>query len=901
MREVIFSDKDLPLRHDVSELGAIVGSVLREQCGELLYEAVETARKAAIRRRQGDDSAEAELVDAVGALDPKRAEELVRGFATYFQVVNLAEQVHRIRRGRDYLREGGSQPRGLRAAFAMLRDGGMSREQVLELLASIRIEPVFTAHPTEATRRTILEKHQRIAKRLVERLDPSLTPPEKRVIRDRIRGEITTGWQTNEHPTERPTVADEREHVLFYVTDVLYRIIPPFYEAIEEALEHVFGAEVAPDELPVIVRFISWVGGDMDGNPNVDETTIKATLERQRLLILSKYFGEANELARSLSQSVHRVGVDSGIHERLVKYGALLPEVAGRLRPRHRDMLYRLYLTYVAERLQATSKDEPSAYATPDEFVADVELLERSLVENGGGHAGLFVVRRLLRRARTFGFHLATLDVRQDAIVHRNVIGRALGDDGWHDRPSEERATRIIAAIDENTPSGLDDAESMSTLGVFRAIQEARAKFGEHAIGPYIISMTRGADDVFAVLLLAKWAGLRAADGTFPLDVTPLLETVPDLQVAPQILLRMLRDPIYGPHLTTRERRQLVMIGYSDSNKDGGIAAARWALHEGQAAMVKAVADEDLHLTFFHGRGGTISRGGSNTTRAVTAAPAGSVAGHLRVTEQGETINSKYGLRAIAIRTLEQALGAVAVKTGAPEPEDARAPQWESIMAEIAALSRQTFRGLIYDDPDFFEYFQKATPIDVIGKMRIGSRPGSRSKKVGIGSLRAIPWVFSWMQSRHVLPGWYGLGSALEAAVETHGEAAIAAMTREWPFMGALTADVEMVLAKADLGIAARYAALAGEVGERIFPIIEAEYTRTSDWILRLRGISELLEHEETLQRSIKLRNPYVDPMSLLQVQLLKEWRATGSQDGELLAALLASVNGIAQGLRNTG
>lgn len=901
MREVIFSDKDLPLRQDVSELGAIVGAVLREQCGELLYDAVESARKAAIKRRQGDASAEAELIDAVGALDPKRAEELVRGFATYFQVVNLAEQVHRIRRGRDYLREGSSQPRGLRAAFGMLREAGLSRDEVLALLASIRIEPVFTAHPTEATRRTILEKHQRVAKRLVERLDPSLTPPEERVIRDRIRGEITTGWQTNEHPTERPTVADEREHVLFYITDVLYRIIPPFYEAIEEALEHVFGTEVEPDELPIIVRFVSWVGGDMDGNPNVDETTIKETLERQRLLILSKYFGEVNELARSLSQSVHRISVDSGIHERLVKYGALFPGVAGRLRPRHRDMLYRLYLTYVAERLQATSRDDAAAYTSPEEFVADMALLERSLFENGGAHAGLFVVRRLLRRARTFGLHLATLDVRQDAMVHRNVIARALGDEGWHDRSADERAGRIIAAIDEPTPANLDDAESLSTLGVFRAIQESRAKFGEHSIGPYIISMTQGADDVFAVLLLAKWAGLRAADNTFPLDVSPLLETVPDLQLAPQILLRMLRDPIYGPHLTTRGRRQLVMIGYSDSNKDGGIAAARWALHKGQAAMVKAVATEDLHLTFFHGRGGTISRGGSNTTRAVTAAPAGSVAGHLRVTEQGETINSKYGLRAIAIRTLEQALGAVAVKTGAPAPEDSRAAEWEAIMAEIAAHSRRTFRGLVYDDPDFYEYFQKATPIDVIGKMRIGSRPGSRRKKVGIRSLRAIPWVFSWMQSRHVLPGWYGLGSALEAAVETHGEEAIATMTREWPFMRALTADVEMVLAKADLGIAARYAALAGEVGERIFPIIEAEYARTTDLILRLRGISELLEGEATLQRSIKLRNPYVDPMSLLQVQLLKEWRANGSKDGDLLAALLASVNGIAQGLRNTG
>ena len=895
MRNVSFSDKDLPLRQDVSELGAIVGAVLREQCGEGLFSAVEEARTSAIRRRGGEHGADADLARAVAGLDPARAEELVRGFATYFQVVNLAEQIHRIRRGRDYARERTARPQGLRAALIRLRDEGLDRRQVEETLAQLRIEPVFTAHPTEATRRTILEKYQRIARRLVERLNPSLTPLEERVIVERIRAEITTGWQTSAHPSERPTVADEREHVLFYVTDVLYRIIPPFYEAIDDTLDAVFGGDGG--HIPEIVRFVSWVGGDMDGNPNVDATTIRATLERQRLLILTRYFNEVNQLGKSLSQSVHRVAFDPRVHEKLVAYGASFPDVLGRLRPRHRDMLYRVFLNYVAERLDATSKDDDRGYPSPDAFIEDIELLASSLEAHGGAHAGLFAVRRLLRRARTFGFHLATLDVRQDAMVHRDVIGRALGHDDWHQRDAASRAATVLEAL-AAPPVELGEDK---TIDVFRAIDEARNRFGPNAIGPYIISMAQGADDVYSVLLLGHWAGLTDGAGAVPIEVAPLFETVPDLQAAPAILQSMVRNEMYSGHLDRFDRRQLVMIGYSDSNKDGGIAAARWALHEGQAAMVAAIADDDVHLTFFHGRGGTISRGGGNTSQAIAAAPAGSVGGHLRVTEQGETINAKYGLRAIAIRTLEQALAALALKAAGRASADPRNERWHQVMGQVAAESRSAFRGLVYEDPDFFEYFRLATPIDVIERMRIGSRPAARRKKTGIQSLRAIPWVFSWMQSRHVLPGWYGLGSALDSAAASSGRNALAEMADEWPFFQALLADVEMVLAKADLGIAARYAQLAGDVGERIFPIINEEFERTSRWVLDLRGSEQLLSSEPTLQRSISLRNPYIDPMSLLQVRLLREWRAAGSQDDELLSALLATVNGIAQGLRNTG
>jgi phosphoenolpyruvate carboxylase len=881
-----------------------VGAVIREQGGNELFEKVEGARVAAIRRREGAADAENELQTLVGALSPRDAGELVRGFATYFAVVNLAERINRIRRGRDHLRAGGAPQEGtLDDTVRRLAAAGLGPAQVGDLLQQLLFEPVFTAHPTEATRRTLLEKEQAISRLLVARFDPSRTPAEEQAALERIREHITVGWQTEANPAQRPTVLDELEHVLFFLTDVVYRVVPPFYEALEAALAAAFGPDGDDIPVPPVLRFASWVGGDMDGNPNVSAETVRAALARHRALILERYYRETLELSRRLSQSGSRVAVDQAVLRRIKEYGSRFPAARDAVPSRHRDMPYRVLLRLMAARLQATARDEASSYATPEEFSGDLQCIVASLANHRGASAGLFSVRRLVRRLETFGFHLATLDVRQNALVHRAVVGRLLGDSTWLERPAAERAARLRRAIESGEPplaTGLADADAERTLAVFRAITECRTRYGAHAIGPYIISMTQGADDVLTVLLLARWGGL-VENQNVPLDVAPLFETLDDLGDAPDVMRGLLEDHVYRAHLQQRGKRQVVMLGYSDSNKDGGICASRWAVQRAQAALVATLDPAGIDLTIFHGRGGTVSRGGGKLTRAVLSAPPGSVRGHLRVTEQGEVISANYGLRGIAMRTLEQAVGAVAIATAVAPNRDARAPQWEALMDEIAATSRDSYRALVYGDPQFVEYFRLATPIDVIERMPMGSRPPSRRAGSGIEQLRAIPWVFSWMQNRNVLPGWYGFGTALERAVAKHGEAAVAEMLRHWPFVKALVDDVEMVLAKADIGIAARYARLAGTLEPAFFPTIKAEFDRTVALVLRLKGTTALLDEDPVVQRAIRLRNPYVDPMSLLQVDLLARWRAGGRADDELFGALLATVRGIAQGLQNTG
>ncbi|MEM1203651.1 MAG: phosphoenolpyruvate carboxylase [Acidobacteriota bacterium] len=908
-REIEFEEKDRPLRDDVSILGALVGDVIRDQGGDALFDLVETARRRAIHRRESSaDSSEGKpggpgLVSVVADLDPRQAGLLVRSFLTYFRVVNLAEQVHRIRRRRDYQREGRVQAGSWAETMRSLQEAGLDLAGVADLLGRLVFEPVFTAHPTEATRRSLIEKELEIAKVLVRRLDPSLTPEEDRKALDQIRAEVTTAWQTDEHPFVRPTVRDEMEHVLYHVTDVIYRIVPPLYEDLRRALTSTYGEAARELPLPDVFRCASWVGGDMDGNPYVSAATIRETLVEQRRQILRCYRSEVRDLGRHLSQSLARIDVSEDLAARLDDYRSRMPEEVDRVPARHRDMPYRMLLRLIGKRLALTGSS-PLGYRDADGLREDLELIEASLRNHRGHHAGAFAVRRLLRRVRTFGFHLATLDVRQDSRVHRDVLARAFLDDRWSDRPAAGRLRRVLQELEKAGPRSPDptgEPELLRALETFAALGEAkRTGFGPKSVGPYIVSMTQGADDVMTVLLLARWAGLEE-EGHVPLDVAPLFETVPDLEAAPEIMDGLLSMPSYREHLSQRGDRQVVMVGYSDSNKDGGLAAARWALQRSQAALAEVFERHGVGLTIFHGRGGTISRGGGKTHRAVQAAPRGSVDGHLRVTEQGEVINAKYGLRGIALRTLEVTAGAVCLATAAPPPADPRDAAWHRAMADIADHSRSTYRALVYEHPDFLAYFRNATPIDVIERMMIGSRPASRRSRQGLGNLRAIPWVFSWTQSRHILPGWYGLGSGLAHALAEHGRETLETMAREWRFLRTLLEDVEMVLAKADLDIAAHYADLAGDAGDTLFPIIQAEFEQTRDLVLGLQGRQELLEGDPALRRSIRLRNPYVDPMSLMQIDLLRRWRDGGRQDEDLLQALLASVHGIAQGLQNTG
>ena len=892
-----FLPHDGPLREDVHHLGMLIGQMLAEQGGEPFYRRVETVRTAAIRRRNEGRTVET-LAASLAALDAGDAEALVRAFAAWFHSVNTAERVHRIRRRRDYQLAGAApQPESLADTLASLKARGVGAGELLACLAHLDVEPVFTAHPTEAMRRSLLEKEQVMVQVLMAGFDASRTPRERAVDHQRLRMALTASWQTAEADAVRPSVQDEFEHISFYLAEPLYRVLPVFYETLGDELERIYGETPV---LPRLLRFGSWVGGDMDGNPNVGADTIAGTLRAQRTIVLERYRIECARLERLLSQTDDRVTTSIPLRERLEEYRGRLPEAAATIRPRHAHMPYRCLLILMRARLAATERDQAQGYANAARFEADVALIADSLAANKGEHAGLFGVRRLQWRVRTFGFHLARLDVRQDARVHDDVLAPLLNDPGWATRAAAERAARLraLAAGEASVPAS-DDPAATRLRAVFATLADARRRYGPDATGPYIISMARSAADVLAVLALARHGGLLE-DGAVPLDIAPLFETVDDLEHGAASLRALLGDPVYRAHVARRGDQQLVMLGYSDSAKDGGILAARWALQRAQVELLEVARETGIELTFFHGRGGSASRGGGKVLPALLASPRGAVAGRLRMTEQGEVIHRKYGIRALALRNLEQTVGAVLRASLRPPEPEPREQAWHERMGVLAARSRSAYRALL-ERPGFVEYFRAATPIDVIERMTMGSRPASRRCMRSIGDLRAIPWVFSWTQCRSIITGWYGLGSALEHGVEAFGEAALAEMAREWPFLANVLDDVEMLLAKCDLDIAEAFSRLAGALHAEFFDLVRSEFERTRRWLLRLKGTHELLHDEPRLALSIRLRNPYVDPISLLQVDLLQRWRAGGSGDEALLRALVTCVNGVSQGLQNTG
>jgi phosphoenolpyruvate carboxylase len=901
---IFFPLKDAALRDDVHALGELVGDVLKDQCGQALFDLVEGDRHAAIGRRQGEPEAAIQLVVRAQGRTPQEAQELIRAFSTWFQVVNLAEKVHRVRRRRQYMNDSSTpQPGGLEECFSRLAARGMSLEQVVALLGRISIEPVFTAHPTESTRRTLLRQQQRIARLLMGRLDPTRTPGERRATIERVRTELTTGWQTAGNSRDRLTVADEREHVLFFLVEVIYEVIPGFYEELEAALRNVYGPAADALRVPDLLHFGSWVGGDMDGHPDVHAKTIRESCLRHHQLVVNRYFLETQALAERLSQSANRTEVSPEVTARIEQYRTLIPAAKVATPASHDRMPYRVLLGQMAERLHATYDGRGGQYERVEQLIEDLELIARSLVGHRGEYAGLFHVRRMLRRVRTFGFHLATLDVRQNADVHREIVGRALEDPGWAQRTPAERQQRLAEALDrDESPTADLDATAKRALWVFEAMEFCSHRYGTPAVGSYVVSMARDVDDVLAVLLLAQWAGLAdGPGGVIPLDVAPLFESVDTLENAGDIIGRLLADPVYRAHLRARGNRQVVMIGYSDSNKAVGVAASRWLLRRAQAAMADACDAAGAELLVFHGRGGSISVGGGRTDALVRGMPLGVLRGRLRVTEQGESINERYGLRAIARRSFEQAVSAVALSITSDLRIEGLEPRWLEAMGLMADASRREYRRRVHDEASFFEFFQAVTPIDVIERMQIGSRPLTRPASVGVEALRAIPWMFAWSQSRHMLPGWFGVGTALEAVTGQFGAALLGEMYAGWPFAAALIDDVEVVLAKADMGIADFYDQLAPPERHGTATAIRREFDLTVEHVLAVKGCARLLDSEPTLQRSIRLRNPYVDPIHLMQVDLLNRWRETDRQDRDLFDALVASVNGIAQGLQGSG
>jgi phosphoenolpyruvate carboxylase len=913
-KDISFAAKDVALRDDVHSLGALVGEVLRDQGGDELFAEVERDRQLAIRRRDGDFEAGIELVARCEAREPEQAEDLVRAFTTWFQMVNMAEKVHRVRRRRDYLNDSSRpQPGGLTECFQRLKTLGYTLGQTLELLGRLRIEPVFTAHPTESTRRTLLRQQQRIAQLLISRLDPSLTPSERRTALDTVRTELTTGWQTAENSREKLTVADEREHVLFFLVEVVYEIIPLFYEEIEESLAVVYGAEAHRVEVPEVLGFGSWVGGDMDGLPDVHAKTIRESCARHHALIVNRYFLEAQDLAEKLSQSGRRTpGIPPAVQERIEHYKSVVPAARASTPSGHDEMPYRVLLGQIAERLRATYDHRSGQYEREEQLADDLQLILASLEANRGRWAGAQMVRRFLRRVRTFGLHLATLDVRQSAEVHRQIVGRALGEPDWMSWDADRRTERLRDALarDESPPETME-AAGKRALWVFEAMKYCRHRYGTRAVGSYVVSLAHDIDDILSVLLLARWAGFAEGGGdSLPLDVAPLFESVATLDAAGEIIGRLLADPIYRTHVARRGNCQVVMIGYSDSNKDSGIAASRWLLRKAQVAMLAACAKAGVELLVFHGRGGSVSRGGSRTEAVVSSLPEAVRYGRLRVTEQGETINDRYGLRPIALRTFERGLNTLALACAGDRRETLQ-PGWTEAVECLAQASRARYREFVHEDPRFFEFFQAVTPVDVIERMQIGSRPVVRGGGTGVDAIRAVPWSFAWSQSRHMLPGWFGAGTGLAAMLERHGQAVADDMYGGWPFFAGLIDDVEMRLARADLHIAEHYERLHAGDWQHYSRLIRAEFDLTRELVLKLKGCRRLLDSEPTLQRSIWLRNPYVDPIHLIQVDLLRRWREAGSPSDKhldpddslrrLFPALVASVNGIAHGLQGTG
>lgn len=896
-REPEFLPPDGPLREDVGRLGAMVGRMLAEQGGDAFFQRVEQVRTAAIRRRREGATLE-ELAATLAGLDARDAEALARAFATYFQAVNTAERVHRIRRRRDYQREGSApQPESLLDVLGRLKAEGVGADELVGWLDRLWIEPVFTAHPTEAMRRSLLEKEQAIVASLIDGFDRERTPQERREDDDRIYMALSAGWQTAEASPVRPSVQDEREHVDFYLANPLYRIVPALYEALAQALQATYGVAI---RLPRLLRFASWVGGDMDGNPNVGADTIAECLASQRALVLERYREDVAALARLLSQTEGRVAVSDALRARVADYRARFPAAAAQIRPRHADMPYRCLLQLVGARLALTQDDAAGGYASSDELLDDLRLIADSLFQHRGVHAGAYAVERLLCRVRSFGFHLARLDVRQDSRVHDDALAALLAEPDWAGHDGAARADRLRPyASGEAAFAPCDDAEAKSLQAVFATLRDSRASHGCDATGLYIISMARSAADVLAVLALARYGGL-VQDDAVPLNIAPLFETVDDLKNAPATLRALLDDPVYRRHLAARADQQWVMLGYSDSGKDGGTLASRWGLQRAQVELLEVAHAAGIHLAFFHGRGGSASRGGARITPALMSAPRGAVAGVLRVTEQGEVIHRKYGIRALALRNLEQTVGAVLRASLRPRQDEPREARWREAMNALSATSRRSYRAFV-ERAGFVDYFRSATPVDVIERMTLGSRPASRRSMRGVQDLRAIPWVFAWTQCRSILPGWYGLGSALEQGAQQFGEEALAEMARDWPFFCNLLDDVEMVLAKCDLPIAEAFSKLSGPLHEEFFALIRDEFARTRRWLLQLKGSDALLRDEPRLAASIHLRNPYVDPMSLLQVDLLQRWRESDRQDDAVLQALVACVNGVAQGLQNTG
>ncbi|HZQ07104.1 MAG TPA: phosphoenolpyruvate carboxylase [Anaerolineae bacterium] len=910
-----------PLSRDIHQLGDLLGETLRTQEGAELFALEEDVRALAKARRSGDETAAAALAEQIAQQDAAVLQLIALAFTAYFDLVNLAEEQHRVRVLRERERAAPNTPReeSIARALAEFHEQKIPAERVAALLERLHIELVFTAHPTEARRRTILSKLARMAVMLYELDRPDLLPLEREQWTDQLRAEIQSLWLTDRARTTRPEVTDEVRTGLFFFDTILWDVAPRLYADLRRALVKYYPEIQVP---PRFLTFGSWIGGDRDGNPFVTTPETAETLRLNRGLAVEKHRAALRRLERELSVSDRRAHISDALRASLERD---LAEAEGRLaflRERYPNEPYRLKLATLARELDETNKDQvvPRLLGTSDaplpklrtaeQLASELDLLDASLnVERGAliAASDLQVVRE---QVNIFGLHTARLDVRQessrltsdlDALLYAYRLAP-----NFKSLSRDEQARLLTDLLNQPHPplragGGFSD-ETNETIALFQMLARTYSAYGTEPLGVFIISMTQSAADVLGVLLLAQWAGI--AD---QLDIVPLFETMHALETSAQILETLFTNPTYAKHLNARQRQQQVMVGYSDSNKESGLVAANWALYQAQQKLAELCRTHGVALTLFHGRGGSVARGGGPPSRAILAQPPGTLDGRYRMTEQGEVLSARYGNAHLAHRHLEQIIYAV-LRASMSQAEPLR-DDWRALMEELSDAGLRAYRALVYETPRFIEFWEQATPIHEIEQLRIGSRPSRRRAAPSIQTLRAIPWVFSWMQSRFNLPGWYGLGSALDAvAKQDHIRIeTLCAMTREWQFFNTMLANVQNALGKADMGIAEEYAKLVedAELRRAIFSLIRAEFDRTREWILRLTNQTEILDSEPVLQRAIRLRNPYVDPLNFIQIELLRRLRAFPEDDresrAELMDAMVVTINGIAAGLRNTG
>ena len=912
-------DKELPLREDIRLLGRILGDTLREQEGEALFELVEQVRRTAVRfARHSHPEARAEMAALLDPLPQKQAQVVVRAFSYFLQLANIAEDEHHVRRRRAHDLAGSPpRPDSLPHVLGRLAAEGVGAEALADLLAHALVVPVLTAHPTEVQRQSLIQNHRRIASLLDERERLQLTPDEAADNAQQLGDAVLRLWQTRMLRPVRLNVIDEVRNGISYFEQTFFNELPRLYlQARQQLRERYAGHDWA---LPPLLRIGSWIGGDRDGNPFVGADTLRQAMRLQSTAALEHYLAEAHALGGELALSELFVRPTPAL--------MALAERGGDASPQRADEPYRRALTGIYARLAATCRrldpEAPArpgvataeAYADPDELAADLAVMAESLHSHRSAPLAEGRLARLQRAVQVFGFHLAAIDLRQNSDVHVRTVAELLARAGccadYLALDEDERvallAEELASARPLRSPHLAYSEETQGELAIFDAAREIQARYGSAAIANCIISKTDGASDLLELALLLKESGLLlpGARPRLAVNPIPLFETIDDLRRSADIMDALLRLPAYRALVAARGDEQEVMLGYSDSNKDGGFLTSGWELYQAEIALLRVCRAHGVRLRLFHGRGGSVGRGGGPSYHAILAQPPGAVAGQIRLTEQGEVISAKYGTPESGRRNLEVLLAAT-LEASLARHDDESLPieRFYAVMNALSAHAFAAYRALVYETPGFATYFRESTVVSEIAALNIGSRPAARKASERIEDLRAIPWVFSWSQCRLMLPGWYGFGSAVEAYLRAQpdGLRTLREMYRSWPFFASLLSNMDMVLAKTDLAIASRYAELVrdAELRARIFERIRAEWELTCQHLLSIMERDELLADNRTLRQSLQLRSPYMDPLNHLQVELLKRYRE-GDTSPRLATGIHITINGIASGLRNSG